>query len=592
MLGTSKAARNWRQMLKDNVAWLSTKPTSFLAFNPYFAAKYEEELQSRIWLANANGIDLARPGVKDKIESGARAYALKEFKEKLNSFHRDMNYSGIINYMFAFFPALVEQFRAYGQIMMEHPDFALKKVKIAQIPDQLGQVQSDQFGNEFIEVDLPYLGLKGRLPISWFNPDNPTGGSLLSVSPMGSALINEYAKRTGIENDFTNLVLPFGVQKNSLNAMKPTTIRRGWEVFSAKFFKDSDQFNKDTDMFMKYLWSDFEKQNGRRPNSTEFADIFKKSQDNSFYLAVLRFNSSLTLPLQPRYVTPIAHYQDIYSQYRDKFGDQADEMFSSDYPDYYMLAESLTDPASGVNADKTSAYLVKKNMDRIPYLLAGIGLDNLNVLGAVFNDENYAFSSAANAYLQDTKIPGTSKKFRDVSTAFENSRSGIVSKGWNDFFKVQEVVADELKRGNPPIDPNTGYGAQVMKKFKESFVAGQKETNAIWWNEYQAGGFGGKGSRQADVVTLLTRAANDEKMWGYLQKQPRWGMIVDYLNFRYDVYDQLQKMGTTIDSKKAGWVRDNVEKTVAVMKAKDVNFGKFYDRYFSQDKFDFVYEGE
>jgi hypothetical protein len=51
-------------------------------------------------------------------------------------------------------------------------------------------------------------------------------------------------------------------------------------------------------------------------------------------------------------------------------------------------------------------------------------------------------------------------------------------------------------------------------------------------------------------------------------------------------------MGTTIDSKKAGWVRDNVEKTVAVMKAKDVNFGKFYDRYFSQDKFDFVYEGE
>ena len=592
MLGTSLATKNYRQILKDSVAWLSTKPTAFLAFNPYFAAKYEEEIQSRIWLANANGIDLGKAGAKEKIEAGARAYALKEYKEKLNSFHRDMNYSGIINYLFAFFPALVEQFRAYGKIMLDHPDFAIKKVKIANIPNQLGQVQTDQFGNEFVEVDLPYLGLKGRLPTSWFNPDNPTGGSLLSISPMGSALVNEYAKRTNIENDFINMVLPFGVQKNSLNAMKPTTVRRAWDVFNARFTKSGDQFNKDTDMFIKQLWNEHLKETHKQPNGTEYSDIFKKAQDRAYQLAILRFMSATTLPLQPRYVTPLAHHQDIYSQYVSKYGQQADELFSQDYPDYFMLADSLTDPTSGVNADRTSAYLVKKNKDRIPNLLAGIGFDNLTVLGAVFNDENYAFSSAANAYLQDTKIPGTNKKFRDVSDAFANSRSAIVSKGWNDLFKMQEIVSDELKRGKPPIDPNVGYGAEIMKKFKESFVNAQKEQNKMWWDEYQAGSFGGKGSRQADVVTVLTRAANDDKLWSYLEKQPRWGMIVDYLNFRYDVYDQLQKMGTTIDSKKAGWVRDNVEKVVSQMKAKDVNFGKFYDRYFSQDKFDFVYEGE
>ena len=592
MLGTSEITKYYRRLTKDAVAWLSTKPTSFLAFNPYFAAKYEEELQARIWLANANNIDLARPGVKEKIEAGARAYALKEYKEKLNSFHRDMNYSGIINYLFAFFPAVVEQFRAYGQIMMEHPDFAVKKVKIANLPNQVGQVQTDSFGNEYVNVDLPYFGLQGRLPTSWFNPDNPTGGALLSVSPLGNALINEYAKRTGIENDFINMALPFGVQKNSLNAMKPTNIRRAFDMFNARFTKSGDQFNKDVDMLTKQLWNEFEKENKIRPNATEYANIFKEAQDRAFYLSVLRFFSSLTLPLQPRYVTPISHYTDIYSQYKDKFGAQADEMFTKDFPDYYMLAESLTDPTSGINPDRTSVYLVKKNMDRIPYLLAGIGTDNLTVLGAVFNDENYAFSSAANAFLQDTKIPGTTKKFRDISNAFENSRSGIVSKGWNDFFKLQEVVADELKRNNPPIDPNVGYGAQVMTKFKESFVEGQKTQNQMWYNEYIANAQGGKGSRQADVVTVLTRAANDDKLWSSLQKQPRWGMVVDYLNFRYDVYDQLQKMNTTIDSKKAGWVRDNVEKVVAQMKKKDVNFGKFYDRYFANDKFDFVYEGE
>lgn len=592
MLGTSVAARKWHQIAKDSVAWLSTKPTAFLAFNPYFAAKYEEELQSRIWLANANKVDLSRPGVKEKMESGARAYALKEYKEKLNSFHRDMNYSGIINYLFAFFPALVEQFRAYGQIMMEHPDFAIKKIKVAELPQQIGQVQEDQFGNQFVEVDLPYLGLKGRLPTSWFNPDNPTGGSLLSISPMGSALINEYAKRTNMEQRFSDMLLPFGVQQNSLNAMKPTTIRRAWEVFDSKFIKSGNTFNKDTDMFIKQLTVEHEKQYGQRPNASEFANIFKEAQDRSFYLSVLRFMSSFTLPLQPRYVTPITQYVELYSQYRDKFGDQADDLFSKAYPEYYMLADSLTDATSGLNPDTASVAVLKKNLDRVPNLIAGIGTDNLTVLGAVFNDSNYAFSSAADAYLRDTKIPGTSKKFRDYSNAFENSRSAIVSKGWNDYFKMQEIVSDELKRNNPPIEINSKYGQQLMDKFKTSFIEGQKEQNQMWYNEYKSMSFGGKGSRQADVVTVLTRAANDDKMWSTLQKQPRWGMIVDYLNFRFDVYDQLQKMGTTIDSNKAGWVRDNVQKVVAQMKAKDVNFGKFYDRYFSQDKFDFVYEGE
>jgi uncharacterized protein YabN with tetrapyrrole methylase and pyrophosphatase domain len=49
-------------------------------------------------------------------------------------------------------------------------------------------------------------------------------------------------------------------------------------------------------------------------------------------------------------------------------------------------------------------------------------------------------------------------------------------------------------------------------------------------------------------------------------------------------------MGTTIDSKKATNLRTNVADIVETMKQKDVNFAKFYERYFSDDKFDYVYE--
>jgi hypothetical protein len=49
-------------------------------------------------------------------------------------------------------------------------------------------------------------------------------------------------------------------------------------------------------------------------------------------------------------------------------------------------------------------------------------------------------------------------------------------------------------------------------------------------------------------------------------------------------------MGTTYDSKKAAQLRANVDTIVNTMKKKDINFAKFYERYFSDDKFDYVYE--
>jgi hypothetical protein len=106
-----------------------------------------------------------------------------------------------------------------------------------------------------------------------------------------------------------------------------------------------------------------------------------------------------------------------------------------DYPDAWMFMDRLSDSTSGINADRTAAGLVVNNKPSIQKIVAGIGLENLTVLGSIFNDDDYAFSSAAQAVLQDTKIPGAgNKKFRDVSDAFENGRLSLVSEGWRDYF--------------------------------------------------------------------------------------------------------------------------------------------------------------
>jgi hypothetical protein len=493
--------------------------------------------------------------------------------------------------VFAFFPAVVEQFRAYARITMENPDFIVKKMAIATIPERLGEVEEDSAGNKYIPVTLGFLGLESRLPVEWFNPDNPTGGNILSVSPMGAALVNEYAKRTQTENFFTDALLPFGVQRNSLNALNVNTARRLYQVWQAGFLKSGEQFNKDVDMFRQQMWNDYVKETGDKPSAKKWDQQFEEAKKRAFYLSVIRTVSAYTLPVQGRLVTSVTGYVDIYNKYQDKYGAQAGEMFSMDYPDAWMFMDRLSDSTSGINADKTAAGLVVGNKPSIQKIVAGIGVENLTVLGAIFNDDDYAFSSAAQAVLQDTKIPGAgNKKFRDVSDAFENGRSVLVSKGWKDYFTVEQVLKDEFARVSPAINPYKGYGAAVLKQYKKAFADAAKEDNNLWWQEYNAQSAGGAGSRQADTVTALSIALNDEKLGPLLLKQPKFHAVADYLNYRRYVNSMLKRMNTTFDSQQATQLRTQVMLNVAELRASDINFDKLYVRYFENDKFDFVYE--
>lgn len=590
VLGKSSVYRKMTDSTKSVVSWLATQPTYRLAFSPYFRAKYEHYLQQQLWLSKANKRTLTLED-KSRMEFSAREYALGEYREKLNSFHRDMNYGGWMNYVLAFFPALVEQFRAYGRITMEHPEFLIKKLRFAALPEQFGNVETDANGNQYVEVSLPmYEGQKVRVPISWFNPDNPTGGDIISVHPFVASSVNAVAKKFSLDNMYVDAILPFGIQQTSINASVPNTWRRSGQAFQAYFLRSGEQFNRDVNAHMLDERINFIKSEGREPSPREYTSIQDNAEKRAVQDAILRFTSAWTAPVQGRVVTSAQYYVDRYIEFQGKFGENAMDMFRETYPEYYPVMDSLTDPISGVRADVTAVNLIKRNKDAIREITATIGeKGDLTVLGAIFNDDNYAFSSAAQAYLATTNIPGTSKKFKDTTNALQNQRSGSVSKGWNDFFKTQEVVSDVLKSNN--IDPMSDYGLAILKKYKKAFVDGQKEANPLWYDEYNSQSFGGAGSRQADTIRALTIAIENDKLWADLSRQPKWQLILDYMQYRFAVNEKLQQMGTTIDSKKATFVRKQVDATVAQMKRQSAEFAKFYDRYFDNDKFDYVYEG-
>lgn len=598
MMGRSAPYRKGKELLNDAVGWLATAPTTKLMYAPYFAFKYQHKLQKLVRLANIQNKKLTLDD-KQSFERIARTYAINEYRNKLNSFHRDMNYTGLINYAIAFFPAIVEQFRAYGRITLEHPDFLLKAAAIQSLPERVFEVEEDPFGTKYVEVDLPILGLTGRLPVDWFNPFNPTGSTLIGAGPLLSASWNEYVTRVGgesvLEQKITNWILPFGAAANSTNALLPNTIRRTAQVIAAGIGKGGgpSQFNKDVNMFMKQAMADFYDENHRDPSNLELRQMVTQSEERSTLLATVRALSAFTLPAQPRYVTALQPYADELAKMRDADPVNGEADFLAQNPDLFFLADSLSNSLAGLRSDDTAVSLVKRNPEMVKDLVAIVGDENLPILGAVFNDDNYAFSSRAQAYLESTKIPFINKKFKEYGEPLEGARSSVVGKGWQDWNRFIETVKQQVATDpNQPYNPNRGFGATVVDYYKQQYLEQQKIENPLWYEEY-AGGYTGAGAaRNKRLVDALTYAINDNKMWKDLSQNPRWYAVTKYLNFRYDVYDELNQLGTTIDSQRATYLREEVEQFVDNLKRQSPDFGLFYERYFRNDKFDHVYGGQ
>lgn len=588
-LGLSSARKIGLGFIKDAVAWMATQPTGRLINSPYFEVAYQQKIQELASVATLEGRILTKAD-SDHFSKIARGYAINKQRNTLNAFHRDMNYNGITSYMMAFFPALVEQFRAYGRITYDHPEFIVKAARLKMLPESSMEVKTDQYGEEYVEANIPFFGLKGRFKTSWFDPLNPTGGSILSAGPVLSVPYNELAKRVDMDGQFSDLVLPFGVQANSLNALKPNTVKKFFEAWGG-IKKNGETFNKDANMLFMQERKDFNDEFHRQPTQKEFAKMQQRAADKASSLSILRFVSSLTLPSQPRYVTPITAHADILGKLIVEHGQTiGTEMFIDKYPDFFLLATSLSDSTSGINPNKTTMALVKNNSDTILKITSIIGSENLGVLGSIFRDDNGEFSKQASIYLEQSDIPGVGQKFKNYKDYVQSNRANIVAEGWNDWSNFNTIVKDAVETDGYTVA--SGYGKAVLDAYKEQFIEGMKEKNPMWYADKTAGPALAL-SKLEDTVSAVTIALSTPKMWKVLSKQPVMHTIAEYMSLRYDVNQVLNEVGGSYSSERMDYLREKVVTIVEDMKSKDINFKRWHERYFDNDDFSYVYtEGQ
>lgn len=595
-LGTSGIIQGANNLQKNIVTWMATVPTSRLNYNHYFASKYYEKLESLVMVANERGII---PDAENKLryEKIARSYAINEYRSKINAFSKDMNFAGIMNYVIAFFPAVVEQFKAYGRIMVDNPEFPIRLAYAAQIPEYIGNVQEDAYGNKYIEYTMPRSGLKARFGVSWFNPINPTSGSILSAGPLATTIANMTAKNTEFaESKLGQFLLPFGVSTNDASAYTPNTWRKVGDLWAATNIpfigkqRGGEQLNKDKDMITKQYLYDFFVERDRQPNSSEMNEISTRAEQDAYSLSVVRLLSAFTMPQQPKMRTAISYYEDRFNEAIKADPDNGAENFFKNNPDYFVFAAKLTNSVSGLRSDDTAVSLLKRNNYATREIVTAI--DNLTALGAVFNDDNYVFSSSADAYLRTQKIPGLDRKYKENEASLENMKSVVVNEGWKNWFKLIQVVSTEMKKPPYNLDPARGYGAEVLQQYKDSFVEQQKTQNPMWYDIKIKSSGGGDTGQRADVIKAITIAANTPEMWKDLSKQPRMAAIVEYMNFRYEINDELKRRKLNYGTKAAIDIQNKVSIKVWELRNKDVKFGQFYDRYFDGDDFSFIFDYE
>jgi hypothetical protein len=161
---------------------------------------------------------------------------------------------------------------------------------------------------------MPYTGLKARFGVEWFNPINPTSGSLLSAGPLATTTANLLGKQTDFaDTKLGSFLLPFGVSTNDMSAYTPNTWRKASELYNA-WKGNGEQFNKDINMISKQYLFDFIEDNDKQPNPSQLNQIQIRAEKDALALSVLKFVSSLTLPQQPKMRTAISFYQDRFNE--------------------------------------------------------------------------------------------------------------------------------------------------------------------------------------------------------------------------------------------------------------------------------------
>lgn len=478
----SSFTRNYNELRKGWYRFASDAPELLMGRSPLYSDSFKEYMRRQIDKHAGAEIDSS---ALDAMRRNADKLARRDVGRIMFDSSDTSNMASAMRFVSPFFAAWEDTMKKWGGLFYAHPDRAVRFKQAWDMPAKAGISQKDDNGNEWIV--LPSSLVPGPAGSSWrVRKDSlniifqgepwwmPGYGPMVSV-PAGEIVKKAFPEST--DNPIIKNILPFGVNENGpVDQLMPSWIRQAKNVFG----NTQDYANTYSLLMAQQIaqanTGDVEAQ--KRLSDGTAPDFVASQTRNWFILrAVSAWGSPVTATPNPKF----QFYIDKAHEYRSQYGEDWQNKFLEDFPEYFEMSLSLSSNETGISAssaamDATRKYrsLISQNPD-LGWMFVGAD----NIMGTGGN----AYNQGVHTWqMTNTVGPGSNKTFRGRKDPAEAIQSIEAEKGWIQY--NQAMTQFNLALEDRGLHSFSQKRARDISAAKKAYIADLTASNPSWARAY------------------------------------------------------------------------------------------------------------
>lgn len=602
---------------------LGTMPTDNLARMPFFRANYELEAARRVELlpVDADGKVITSQRQLNEIEEGARKFALKETRTILYDLAENLRISELVGNTVAFLNAYAEVFSRWAGFAIRQPAEVMGKYRLydkAWEAETLGltEVEDPESGARYLVFSLnqedPTVfdslpqGLRDKLiPPFLENSDirmskdglnTALQGTLPGTGPLVTTVVREALKEEPRLEDVVSFMFPFGHPDGNFFEQHVIGQLPAYQKAAYNLFFDNAVENKEIVGRMMqdiYTQAQLDGMGIDLGNPEEVNAWIDEANNRAQQFNLFRIYQGLFSPSSTTLLSPFYEFIEVARDLQREHGQrEGTRRFLDEYGmDFFALTQRMTRLNDGTAASLQSELLFEENQALVR-AYPEIGAWITGSIGGA--GEEYSFST--HVYWRQKQMgmgAGTDANRREVLTPAEFAEQLSISRGWYEFFDLQDweriernkIYAAGLEGSGTEFTYANGVTAnplQVVSDFKQEEIRKLERKYPDWAAEYN--NLGSSMMTRREINRGFAAVLQDET----LSQRPSADHILDFYQLRFWMQEQLT-------ARKMQGGSDNIETAAngdllrfwmqETEKLGDrPGFSHVYDRFFERDR--------
>lgn len=602
---------------------LGTMPTDNVARFPYFRANYELEAARRIELlpTDADGKVITTQRQLNEIAEGSRKFALKETRTVLYDLAENLRISELMGNTVAFLNAYAEVFSRWAGFAIRQPAEVMGKYRLydkAWEAEALGltEVEDPESGARYLVFSLnqenptifdalpqglrdqiipPFLE-DGDIRMSKDGLNTALQGTLPGVGPVVTVVLRESMRQNPQLEEVLGFMFPFGHPDGNLLERSTIGNLPAYQKAAYNLIFDGAVEN---DEIVGRMMQDIYTQAQLDGMGIDLGDPeevnawIDEANSRAQQFNLFRLYQGLLAPSSTTILSPFHEFIEIARDLQREHGQrEGTRRFLDEHGmDFFALTQRMTRLNDGTAASLQSELLFEENQEMVR-AYPEIGAWITGSIGGA--GEEYSFST--HVYWRQKSMgmgSGTDANRREVLTPAEFAEQLSISRGWYEFFDLQDweriernkIYAAGLEGTGTEFTYANGVTAnpvQVVSDFKQQEIRKLELQYPDWAAEYN--NLGSSMMTRREINRGFAAVLQDET----LSQRPSADHILDFYQLRFWTQQQLtarrmQGGSDNIETRgNADLLRFWMEETEKL--GDRPGFSHVYDRFFERDR--------